>query len=206
MVIAGGTDKQIQAIQLSTTQQIVIGSHDAPVRGVRFVDIPGTNGPIVVSGSWDKTVRFWDMRQPGAAAVTLNCDERVYSLDAKAQLLVVATAGLRVHLVDLKNPGAFSKTVDSPLMHQTKAVAAFPDGRGWGIASIEGRCGIQAVDEDDSRYCYSLIFISSYSTSRCFFSHAQTHTHTCFVDVPMKNKQSALSLSPSPFNFQPINF
>ncbi|KAI1116218.1 Poly(A)+ RNA export protein [Nemania sp. NC0429] len=152
MVVAGGGDEKIRAMDLRTSQQAVIGAHDAPVRGVRFVEVPGTHGPVVVSGSWDRTVRFWDTRQrPGArAAATLGCDERVYALDARAQLLVVATAGLRVHLVDLGNPAAFLDTVDSPLTHQTKAVAAFPDGRGWGIASIGGRCGIQTMDEDES--------------------------------------------------------
>ncbi|TGJ82659.1 hypothetical protein E0Z10_g6097 [Xylaria hypoxylon] len=148
-IIAGGADKKIRIMDLSTGQQDIVGSHSAPVRGVRFVDVPGTQGSIIVSGSWDKTVKFWDTRQQGAAVVTLHCDERVYSLDAKAHLAVIATADLDIHLIDLNNPTTFLSKTKSPLKHQTKAVTAFPNGEGWGTTSIEGRCGMNAVNEDD---------------------------------------------------------
>ncbi|KAI1369114.1 WD40-repeat-containing domain protein [Xylaria arbuscula] len=151
-VVAGGADKAVRIMDASTGQQHVLGSHDSPVRGVRFASVPGAGGPIVVSGSWDRTIRFWDARsRPGNAVATLQCNERVYSLDARVGLLVVATADLKIHLVDLKKPTAFLKTVPSPLRYQTRAVTAFPDGKGWATASIEGRCGMNAVDGVDEK-------------------------------------------------------
>ncbi|RYP50245.1 hypothetical protein DL768_004182 [Monosporascus sp. mg162] len=131
-----------------------VGSHEAPIRGVRFVEVPGSNAPIIATGSWDKTVSFWDMRQQTPLAA-LACKERVYSMDAKAQLLVIATAERHVHLVDLRNPTTFLRTTESPLRHQTRAATVFPDGKGWGLASIEGRCAIVALDEKDSRFTFT---------------------------------------------------
>ncbi|KAI0541501.1 WD40-repeat-containing domain protein [Xylaria digitata] len=151
-VIAGGADKKIRMMDMSTGQQDIVGSHEAPVRGIRFVDVPGTTqGSIIMSGSWDKTVKFWDIRQQGAAVASLPCGERIYSLDAKAHLAVIATADLFIHLVDLKNPTTFLDKVKSPLRHQTKAVTAFPNGKGWATAGIEGRCGMNAVEEEEAR-------------------------------------------------------
>jgi mRNA export factor len=156
MVLAGGADKKSHLLHLATGQQTTIGSHDAPIRSVRFVDIPGTNGPIVASGSWDKTVKFWDVRQQTPLA-SLTCAERVYAMDSKARLLVIATAERHIHLVDLQNPTVFARSLESPLKFQTRAVSAFPDGTGWGTTAIEGRCGINTVEEKDTaKYDYDL--------------------------------------------------
>lgn len=149
MVVAAGADKKSHVLDCQSGQQITVGSHDAPIRSVRFVDVPNTAGPIIASGSWDKTVKFWDLRQQNPAA-SLTCFDRVYAMDAKAQLLVVGTAECKIHLVDLANPTAFARTVESPLKHQIKSVSAFPDGKGWATTSIEGRCAINTVEEKDT--------------------------------------------------------
>ena len=154
----------------STGQQHMLGSHGFPVRGVRFAAVPDAGAAIVVSGSWDKTVKFWDVRtRPGNAAATLQCDERVYSLDTRASLLVIATADMKIHLVDLRKPSEILKTVPSPLKHQTRVVTAFLDGKGWATASIEGRCGMNAVDGADEKYGY----LSAHSI---LFFHLQVFT------------------------------
>jgi mRNA export factor len=168
MVLTGGADKKTHLLHVATGQTMTLGAHDAPIRSVRFVDLGSSSSgaPIVASASWDRTVRFWDARQPSAvtAAATLVCADRVYAMDARGGLLVVATASAdrAVHLVDLRNPAVFARTTASPLRHQTRAVAVFPDGRGWATTSIEGRCGMSSADEKDATgyVFFSCVFLS----------------------------------------------
>jgi mRNA export factor len=58
---------------------------------------------MLVTGSWDKTVKYWDLRQAQPAA-TLQCQERVYTLDVKDKLLVVGTADRYINVINLNEP------------------------------------------------------------------------------------------------------
>lgn len=104
---------------------------------------------MAVSGSWDKTVKYWDMRSPTPAA-SLACQERVYTIDVRNDLLVIGTADRYINVVDLKNPTKFYKTLQSPLKWQTRVVSCFADAAGFAIGSIEGRCAIQYVEDKDA--------------------------------------------------------
>lgn len=147
-VASAGADKHIKLCDLASQQDISIGTHDQAVRNVRFFENNGT--PMVVSGSWDKTVKYWDMRQQGAAA-TVQCQERVYTLDVQDNLCVVGTADRYINVINLKEPTKFYKTLQSPLKWQTRVVSCFTDAAGFAIGSIEGRCAIQYVEEKDAR-------------------------------------------------------
>ena len=105
---------------------------------------------MVVTGSWDKTVKYWDMRQSTAVA-TLQCQERVYTMDVRDNLLVVGTADRYMNVVNLKEPQKFYKTLQSPLKWQTRVASCFTDSKGFAIGSIEGRCAIQYVEDSDAR-------------------------------------------------------
>lgn len=68
--------------QPATSAQ-VIGQHDAPIRVVKYLD----QNNVVVTGSWDKTVKVWDCRQPNPVAQT-TFNERVHCMDANNQAMV----------------------------------------------------------------------------------------------------------------------
>lgn len=105
---------------------------------------------MLVTGSWDKTIKYWDLRQQSPVA-TVQCQERVYTLDVKKNLLVVGTADRYINVINLNDPTKFYKTLQSPLKWQTRVVSCFTDATGFAVGSIEGRCAIQYVEEKDAR-------------------------------------------------------
>lgn len=119
-----------------------IGSHDAPIKSVGFL----RNSNIVVTGGWDWKLKFWDMRSPTAVGV-LDLPERVYDLDVRDNLLVVATAGRHILTYDVSGQPREHSRKESPLKYQSRCVAVFPDSTGFAVGSIEGRVGIQYVQK-----------------------------------------------------------
>ena len=55
--------------------------------------------PILCTGSWDKTLRYWDMRQPQPMHQQA-MQERVYAMDVRNNLLVAGLANRHIQ-VDL---------------------------------------------------------------------------------------------------------
>ncbi|KIY02409.1 uncharacterized protein Z520_02547 [Fonsecaea multimorphosa CBS 102226] len=145
--VAGcGADKTFRLLDLGSgnmTPQTLV-AHEQPVRACRFANI--NNSSILITGSWDKTVKYWDLRTPNPVA-TLQCQERVYTMDVKNKLLVIGTADRYINIVDLNSPEKFYKSVQSPLKFQTRVVSCFTDATGFAVGSIEGRCAIQYVEE-----------------------------------------------------------
>lgn len=68
-----------------------VGQHGAGVKSVFFV--PELNQ--LLTGSWDKTMKFWDLRSPNPT-FTYNLPERCYAMDVRGDLLVVATANRHI--------------------------------------------------------------------------------------------------------------
>lgn len=146
-MVGAGADKAARMLDLASMTPTQVAAHEQPIRSVRFVEVGGQQ--VLVTGSWDKTVKYWDLRQSNPVA-SIDCQDRVYTMDAKDKLLVVGTADRYVNIINLDNPQKFYKTVQSPLKWQTRAVSCFSDGTGFAIASIEGRCAIQYVEDKDS--------------------------------------------------------
>ena len=75
----------------------MLGQHE---KGVKCVDYsPEYN--VIMTGSWDNTVKTWDPRTEVACTGTHNQTDKVYSMSSSGEQLVVATAGRKVFIWDI---------------------------------------------------------------------------------------------------------
>ena len=89
---AGGCDKTAKMWNLATNQSTVVARHDAPIRHLfSLKDMSG----MLVTGGWDKSLRYWDLRQPNPVHVQ-QLPERVYAMDVRYPLAVVGLANRRI--------------------------------------------------------------------------------------------------------------
>ena len=71
-----------------------------------------------MTGSFDKTLRFWDGRSPQPQRV-INLDERVFCADVVFPMAVVGLANHHIIVYDLRNgPTEFKKITEPPLKYQ----------------------------------------------------------------------------------------
>lgn len=182
-VVGAGADKAARLLDLGSgsTTATQVAAHDQPIKSVKFFELPNSNQSMIVTGSWDKTIKYWDLRTQQPVA-TVQCQERVYTLDVKKNLLVVGTADRYINVINLSEPSKFYKTLQSPLKWQTRVVSCFSDATGFAVGSIEGRCAIQYVEEKDARYdksafnaCSSLTSTSSNFSFKCHRDPAQNN-------------------------------
>lgn len=146
-VFIASCDKQVKCWDLASDQVLQVAAHDAPVMTCHWVK--GSSYTCLMTGSWDKTLKFWDTRSPNPLMV-INLPERCYCADVDYPMAVVGTAGrtLIVYSLD-QNPTEF-KRQESPLKYQHRTISIFRDKKkaptGYALGSIEGRVAIQYVN------------------------------------------------------------
>ncbi|KAJ7178690.1 WD40-repeat-containing domain protein [Mycena crocata] len=147
-VFSGGADNAGRMFDIATGQATQVAQHDAPIKVVKWVDTPQAG--ILATGSWDKTIKYWDLRA-AAPVATVQLPERCYSFDVQYPLMVVGTAERHIQIFNLTNPTTPYKTMLSPLKWQTRVVSCFTasSNSGFAVGSVEGRVAIQYVEDKD---------------------------------------------------------
>ncbi len=145
-VFSGGADKTIKMFDITTGASTPFVAHDMPVKALAWMG--NSTAQALISASWDKTLKYWDLRSPAAIGVVALPD-KAYAMDVKGDLLVVATAERNICIINLTNPMQIYKTLASPLKWQTRSIACYHDASGFAVGSIEGRVGLQWVDPKD---------------------------------------------------------
>jgi len=81
-VFSAGCDNEAKIWDLASNSQQTVAKHDAPIRHMHFFN------NMLVTGSWDKTLKYWDLRQANPLH-TQTLPERVYGMDVRHPLLVL---------------------------------------------------------------------------------------------------------------------
>lgn len=168
-------DKQVKCWDLATNQTMQVAQHEAPVKVIRWVKAP--NYTALMTGSWDKTLKFWDTRSPNPI-MTIDIGERCYVADVDYPMAVVGTAGRGLIIYNLEGQPREFKRVDPPLKYQHRCIAIFKDKKnppqptgqkihiyrkyftyllicisflGFALGSIEGRVAIQYANAQNPK-------------------------------------------------------
>eukprot|EP01069_Polyplicarium_translucidae_P005097 Polyplicarium_translucidae@DN2721_c1_g1_i1.p2 len=147
-LFAGGCDHVVKMHNLQTQQSQVLGQHDAPICKVSYIE----EKRVLVTGSWDKTIRCWDGREP-RPVMTFTLPGKVYAMDVKFPAAAVVCADRNVHIYDMQaSSTAPAMTLPiCPLRMQPRALSLFPDRRGYIVGSIEGRCAVQHLQDEGKK-------------------------------------------------------
>uniref|UniRef100_A0A1A9ZKZ3 Uncharacterized protein n=1 Tax=Glossina pallidipes TaxID=7398 RepID=A0A1A9ZKZ3_GLOPL len=140
-------EKQVIVWDLASDQQMQVAAHEAPVKTCHW--IKSSNYACLMTGSWDKTLKFWDARSPNPM-LAINLPERCYCADVDYPMAVVGTAGRALIIYSLENSPTEFKRQESPLKYQHRTISIFRDKKkaptGYALGSIEGRVGVQYVN------------------------------------------------------------
>ncbi|TFK70713.1 WD40 repeat-like protein [Pluteus cervinus] len=138
---SGSLDTSVRELELESQRIYNLGSHSDSVSALVY----GSEIKTVISGSWDRTIRFWDPRAPQAQVSVHQTPERVYNMDIVGNKLVVAMASRLFSIYDVRKMDQ-PEHRDSSLKFMTRSLACMPDGEGFATASVEGRISVEYLD------------------------------------------------------------
>ncbi|CCM05854.1 uncharacterized protein FIBRA_08090 [Fibroporia radiculosa] len=147
-------DKYVDRLILDTEKVNHLGQHSDSISCMNYA----RNTNALITGSWDRTIRFWDARASAAQQSSHSLPERVYNMDLVNNYLVVAMASRLFHIYDIRKMDAPAQTRESSLKFMTRALACMVDGQGYATASVEGRIAVEYFDPSpeaqDKKYAF----------------------------------------------------
>lgn len=103
-------------------KESIVGQHESTVKSLVY----SSKSDLLFSGSWDQTIRVWDLKNSQKPVTTFELPGKCYAMAITPDnnTLVVGTSGRFVYVYDLKNLKLTQKR-ESSLKHQTRCIKCF---------------------------------------------------------------------------------
>ncbi|KAI0078612.1 WD40 repeat-like protein [Panus rudis PR-1116 ss-1] len=140
---SGGLDTSVRELDLNTEKVNHLGQHADSISTSNY----SRDLNVLITGSWDRTLKIWDSRAPTPQQSSHDLPERAYHMDLVNNTLVVAMASRLFNIYDIrKMEGGPAQQRESSLKFMTRSVACMPDGQGYACGSVEGRIAVEFFD------------------------------------------------------------
>ena len=147
-VLAGGLDKCVKLIDVNSSQERVLGQHEAAVKCVDHS--PEFN--VTISGSWDGTVKTWDPRTEVACTGTHAQTDKVYSMSSSWVGGPANTTHSWGLLLMLEMQEEEERSQEGAMMEAVQLTFSFT----WNIRAREGQ-GSEEPGQEPQSYKYFLL-------------------------------------------------
>lgn len=145
-VYCAGASKIVNSWDLATGATTIVAAHDGPVCQVCDVE----DKKLLATTSWDKTLRYWDVRAPtGSPVGSVPLADRAYAMDVKEPTVVVGLADRKLMVFDVRKPATPYKEKYSLHKYQTRCVAIWPDRMGYLVGCVDGRVSVDYVQDPE---------------------------------------------------------
>lgn len=148
-----GLEKRLVTCDFQSQQELFIGEHDEAIKCVEF------HAPTqqVFTGSWDRTLRSWDLRQPGKPVQYVSVGAKVFCMDTSTDRVVVGGSDRNVYIFDVRSMSMPLEKRESSLKHQIRTLQVGTDQKAFVSGSVEGRVALEYFDAEEnqqSRYAF----------------------------------------------------
>lgn len=114
-------------------QRLVSSTPNGPwLDGAPLIRFPG----VIYTGSWDQTIATHDIRAATPRTGSYSTPERVYYTDIFGYNLVVAMAGRKFNIYDIRMMDRPKQERESSLRFMTGAVACMLNGEGASVSPL----------------------------------------------------------------------
>jgi mRNA export factor len=143
--VSGGCDNRVLVHKLGSNFGTLVGEHQGPVKTVHTLQ--ALDPSIIMTGSFDKTIRIWDVRAGTKAVHILIVKERIRASSVLGYYATVASANNQLLTYDIRNPKEPLKNITSPFDgQQIRAIDSMHDMSGYAVGSAGGRLAMIHFD------------------------------------------------------------
>lgn len=150
----GGCSQTAAMWDLQGNTKSVVAQHDLPISCLSFVSAAQIGRDILITGSWDGKLRWWDLRSPNFIKEE-DLGEPIFALDAQKSFpMMGAATGRTIHVYDLQSMNKIKELKPPDMMKfNLRSIACSTQCDGVAMGSSEGRFSYVPLSGETGKTC-----------------------------------------------------